>query len=165
MIPKVQFIIGAQTSFREICRGIIEEEPIINLSCLHPSTDFKNNIRGGDMFVRSVELANYIKANSFPDDYIFQLGFRAELYFDSSRRAANRYIGYSFIKWAPDPEQALKEITESLYIKRPKYIYICYSWETSPGFKKISPVLGMYYKLELKDSGGWLYRKTSTLVK
>jgi len=78
---------------------------------------------GGNPFVESLEIADYIRRNSQPADTIAVLGSEPQIYFYAHRRSAT---GYIYMYPLTDPFdyglEMQKEMTEEIEKARPRYV-------------------------------------------
>jgi hypothetical protein len=93
---------------------------------------------GQEPFVYSVQVAEYVKENSSPDDTILVLGSEPQIYFYSQRRCATRYI---YVFHLMDNNQYVaamqNEFTNEIESTEPKFLIIVYmqsSWTYRTGF-------------------------------
>ncbi len=123
------------------------------------SPDEVSEKKYGPVFVRSREIAAYIKANSLSTDYIYQWGMAMELYFLSGRRSPNKFPCNYFLQWSPDSLQALREMLTSIDENRPKFIYVDRSWAQMFGYSELQSLLKKDYLFDRKNDFGTLFRR------
>lgn len=91
---------------------------------------------GLNPFPEFVEIANYIRKHTNPDDKIAVLGSEAELYFYARRRAATSYIyTYSLVQPQKYARSMQEEMIQQIESAKPKYIVFCgviTSWLVRP---------------------------------
>jgi hypothetical protein len=82
-------------------------------------------IYGVNPFPESLKIAEYIKANSGPDDTVVVLGSEPQIYFYSNRRAATRYI-YTYPLMEPHPYAVAmqKEMIGEIESAKPEWIVL-----------------------------------------
>jgi hypothetical protein len=87
---------------------------------------------GLNPFPESVEIADYIKKHSQPNDSIAILGSEPQIYFYSDRRAATRYIYmYPLIETHNRTAEIRKEIIQEIESAKPQFLLfvnVRYSW-------------------------------------
>jgi hypothetical protein len=117
----------------------------------------------GHPFLESVEIADYIKKNSLPNDTVAVIGSEPQIYFYSNRRSATRYI-YTYPITEPHKYsvEMKNEMLDDVKSARPKIIVMVrnsYSWFTSPGpleaFKDINRRVDSYTR-EFYDLAGMI---------
>jgi len=94
----------------------------------------------GHPFVESLEIADYIKKNSSPNDTVAVLGSEPQIYFYSERRSVTRYI-YTYPLTEPHryTTEMKSEMFDEITSAAPKFIVLVsntYSWFTKPGSLK-----------------------------
>jgi len=113
----------------------------------------------GPVFVKSYQLAEYIRENTLASDYIYQWGMSSELYFLSGRRSPNKFTSNYMLQWSPSPRLEVKVMTESIGRKKPKFIYIDRYWADTLGYDELMQLVAKDYSLDRKDGYGSLYRR------
>jgi len=87
-------------------------------------------------FPEAIEVADYIKENSGPDDRIAILGSEPEIYFYSGRRSATGYIyTYPLMERQPFAHHMQEEMIAEIERAKPKYIVtvsVAKSWLAHP---------------------------------
>ncbi|MFQ5441155.1 MAG: ArnT family glycosyltransferase [Thermodesulfobacteriota bacterium] len=107
---------------------------------LKDPVQISRTIYGPNPFPESIAVAEYIKANSNPDDYIAVLGSEPQIYFYSGRPSATGYI-YMYPltedqRYAPEMQKGL---IKDIVTKKPLFITfvrIPTSWLLKPGSDK-----------------------------
>jgi 4-amino-4-deoxy-L-arabinose transferase-like glycosyltransferase len=96
---------------------------------------------GANPFIESVEIANYLKANSTPDDTIAVLGSEPQIYFYSQRHSATGYIyTYALMENQPYALKMQGEMIKEIESARPKYLVLVNvyaSWLWQAGAEKM----------------------------
>jgi hypothetical protein len=78
---------------------------------------------GGNPFPESLEIGNFIKLNSLPEDKIAVLGSEPQIYFYSGRRAATGYVyTYEMIADHPYAHQFQTEMIKEIQDAKPKFL-------------------------------------------
>jgi 4-amino-4-deoxy-L-arabinose transferase-like glycosyltransferase len=78
---------------------------------------------GANPFIESIEVANYIKANSSTSDTIAVLGSEPQIYFYAQRHSATGYIyTYSLMERQPFALRMQQEMIQEIESKRPLFI-------------------------------------------
>jgi hypothetical protein len=96
---------------------------------------------GGNPFIESVEIANYVKADSSPQDTIAVLGSEPQIYFYSQRRSATGYIyTYALMEEQPYALRMQQEMIREIESAKPLYL-ICVNVYTSWGWRPRSEKL------------------------
>ncbi|MDD5010702.1 MAG: glycosyltransferase family 39 protein, partial [Phycisphaerae bacterium] len=87
---------------------------------------------GINPFPESLKIAEYIKANSNPDDKILILGSEPQIFFYSQRRSATPYIYiYPLMEPHPYAHQMQQEMIDRIKAENPRFLIIVkfsYSW-------------------------------------
>ncbi len=113
----------------------------------------------GVLFSEAMELGHYLKANTAPDDYVFQWGFEPEIFFYANRRTPSRFILFYTVAASPDPWEAGEELKQSLMAKLPKYIIVYRFFTTSPGYEQLREVLNAKYSpIDVRQDFVFLYK-------
>jgi hypothetical protein len=91
---------------------------------------------GGNPFPESLEIAEYLKQNSSPDDTVAVIGSEPQIYFYSNRRAATSYIyAYPLMEPHPYASQMQQEMISQIEAAKPKFLIfvnVSTSWLTAP---------------------------------
>lgn len=78
---------------------------------------------GGNPFIESIKIADYLKANSSPEDTIAVLGSEPQIYFYSQRRSATGYIYvYPLMEEQPYAFNMQKEMAQEIESHQPRYL-------------------------------------------
>lgn len=112
----------------------------------------------GTNFVTSAKIADYIKARTLPDDYIFQWGLEPELYFLAGRRAPVPYIASTIMDLQEDKDRAVKQLIDALAGKRPRYIVYQPYWADCTGRTELGKLIKRNYYLETTIGYGLIFR-------
>lgn len=115
----------------------------------------------GPTFADSVHIAEYIKKNSSPEDYIFQWGFEPELYFLADRRPPVPYIASTVLSGFKDPWPAVQFMMDNLRTKMPKYIVVQPEWMEFPGVDELYAFTQAHYVMEAKFGYALIFRRAS----
>ena len=95
----------------------------------------------GNPFPESLEIAEFIRANSRPDDTIAVIGSEPQIYFYSNRRAATTYIYvYPLMEVHDYAATMQKEMIQQIESAKPElmvFVNIHTSWLTRPGSVKL----------------------------
>ncbi|SNB48117.1 glycosyltransferase family 39 protein [Geobacter sp. DSM 9736] len=105
-------------------------------------------LKYGPVFADSVKVADYLKKNTAPGDYIFQWGFEPELYFLADRPIPTPYISSTIPASLPDTEAAVNEMIRMLKAKKPKVIVMQKEWAKLPGLVELSDLLMKEYRMD-----------------
>jgi hypothetical protein len=99
--------------------------------------EVSRQIYGGNPFVESPRIAEYIKQNTSPDDTIAVIGSEPQIYFYSGRRAATHYIYmYPLMEVHDYAATMQKEMISEIESNRPEimvFVGIKVSWLNGPG--------------------------------
>ena len=111
---------------------------------------------GPNPFIESMEIANYVKTNSFPNDTIAVLGSEPQICFYSHRRSATGYIyTYALMEKQPYALRMQQEMTHEIESAKPKYLIfvnVYTSWLRRPEsenliFEWSNKYISTYYKI------------------
>lgn len=116
-------------------------------------------IKYGAVFRDSVQVADYLKARTGPDDYIFQWGFEPELYFYTDRRPPLAFISSTILESMADPGEAVRYMMNVLGEKKPVYIVIQPEWAYYPGLEEILALVDREYRLETTIAYAQIFRR------
>ncbi|MGA2092089.1 MAG: hypothetical protein ABSH16_01595 [Sedimentisphaerales bacterium] len=109
-------------------------------------------IYGMNPFPESLEIAEYIKQNSSPDDTVAVFGSEPQIFFYSGRRSATRYIYvYPLMELHNQAEEMQKEMIAEIESAKPKFIVLVSiptSWLMWPDSKM---VVFNWYKQYVKN--------------
>ena len=174
IVPPLAILAGASLAY------LLQQRSVISMIALAPfvasvifwfKTDYKyylsyspeqvsNKKYGSDEFVNSTKIAKYIIERTASNDYIYQWGFKPELYFLTNRRAPNRYTLYFTVGASEDPWQASIDLANSIIAKRPVYLVVTASGvaSRSQGYDVIRNILAMNYIHEIDLYGSQLWR-------
>jgi 4-amino-4-deoxy-L-arabinose transferase-like glycosyltransferase len=95
-------------------------------------TDLSRKMYGSNPFPESLPLAEYLRANTSPEDRIAVLGSEPQIFFYAHRRSATGYIyTYSLMEDQPYAHNMQLEMTKEITTAQPKFIVF------------VSPVLRM----------------------
>lgn len=97
-------------------------------------------IYGPNPFPESLEVAEYIRKNSSPDERIAVIGSEPQIYFYSDRRSATRYIyTYPLMELQPYALQMQKEMASEIEAASPSFVVFVnsrLSWLVRPGSER-----------------------------
>lgn len=179
MIPSLS--IAGAFGILELYKGFRSQVVVIKtVSCLYAlllifffgyavKTDYKfylvfnpdeisKEIYGGEMFVTSRKIAQYVKERTQPSDYIYQNRWDAEVYFLAQRRTPTKYIEHHAINATLNVTKSMGELRDDILYKEPKYII----WfqprpEEIPEFI-VGPIIKFKYELETEIGGVKIFR-------
>ncbi|MBI4949810.1 MAG: glycosyltransferase family 39 protein [Deltaproteobacteria bacterium] len=95
---------------------------------------------GPNPFPESLEVAEYIRKNTSPEEKIAVIGSEPQIYFYSDRRSATRYIyTYPLMELQPYAKQMQKEMASDIEAAGPAYVVFInnnLSWLVRPGSER-----------------------------
>lgn len=111
-------------------------------------------VYGGNPFVESTAVANYIKEHSSAQDRIFVFGNEPQIYFYAQRHSASSYIYlYSLFERQPYAEKMQQQLIEDVTQRLPRYFIEAHIPIFPPDFEKTLPLyqwksalLAKYYR-------------------
>ena len=112
----------------------------------------------GMTFVDAVQVAEYIKANTAPTDFILQWGFEPEIYFLSDRRSAVPYPNSTALKVLENVDAGIQDFVNKVTTAKPKYIIIQKEWANYPGYAELQRIMQMSYHQETVIGMGYYSR-------
>ena len=113
----------------------------------------------GTVFTEAVAVANYVKKNTRPTDYILQWGFEPEIYFLANRRAPVPYSTSNVMGSLQNKNEGIRNLITGIVVKKPKFIIIQPSWAMMPGYEQLMSVLNTYYHFDTSfGSEFYVYR-------
>ncbi len=115
----------------------------------------------GPTFVESAGIANYLKANTSPEDSIFQWGFEPELYFLSGRRPPVPYISSTVFGGLAEPQPVVQTMIQTLQNKKPKFIIYQIKWAQYPGEQEITEFIRTQYTPVGRSGYFLIYKRAS----
>jgi 4-amino-4-deoxy-L-arabinose transferase-like glycosyltransferase len=96
---------------------------------------------GANPFIESVEIANYLRANSAPNDTIAVLGSEPQIFFYSQRHSATGYIyTYALMENQPYALRMQREMIKEIESANPRYLVfvnVYTSWLGGPESEKM----------------------------
>jgi hypothetical protein len=85
--------------------------------------DFTRGLYGQNPFIESIEIANYLREHTQPNDRIAVLGSEPQIYFLSKRKSATGYIyAYPLMEEQPFAAQMQAEMVKQIESAKPKYL-------------------------------------------
>ena len=85
--------------------------------------EFTRQLYGQNPFIESIEIANYLRDHTQPNDRIAVLGSEPQIYFLSKRKSATGYIyAYPLMEEQPFAAQMQAEMVKQIESAKPKYL-------------------------------------------
>ncbi|HEY6007142.1 MAG TPA: glycosyltransferase family 39 protein [Geobacteraceae bacterium] len=113
---------------------------------------------GYPLFAQSVGIADYVRSQTQPSDYIIQWGWEPELYFYSNRRGLPNLTTFLAIEWSPDPEKAIREMLAAIAARKPKFIVV-QDYMDALGLKELNEVIERDYYLDTRIDYARIFRR------
>lgn len=135
--PAIKMVVPVLLAAIAITYTIVAERVYLFQST--PTAISRNNF-GTNPFVESVEIGNYIKNHSCPEDTIAVLGSEPQICFYSNRRSATSHLYiYPLMGTHKYAQSMQQEMTREIEVAKPKYIVLInvpFSWLVGPESEK-----------------------------